>query len=87
MRSIFRAHRIPIKEHTAKEAKEAFEMLDKLEEINDGLCEYLLRNGVDPTIYNMVRLQYERQTIRHSFTVTRRSQLRTCSSLSKRLVL
>ena len=72
MRSIFRAHRIPIKEHTAKEAKEAFEMLDKLEEINDGLCEYLLRNGVDPTIYNMVRLQYERQTIRPVHIVTKK---------------
>ena len=72
MQSTFRAHRIPIKEHTAKEAKEAFEMLDKLEEINDGLCEYLLRNGVDPTIYNMVRLQYERQTIRPVHIVTKK---------------
>ena len=64
VQSAFHAHRIPLKEKTVKEIKEAFAMLDELEEINDGLCEYLLRNGVDPTINNMVRLQYEKQSIK-----------------------
>ena len=69
----FRAHRIPLKEKTVKEIKETFAMLDELEEISDGLCEYLLRNGVDPTIYNMVRLQHERQSIMPVHVVTRKN--------------
>ncbi|MBR4579906.1 MAG: hypothetical protein IKO32_01585 [Lachnospiraceae bacterium] len=75
VQSVYRRHRIPMKDYILQETKIAFEMLDSIENISDGLCEYLLKNGPEPTIENMVRLQYEKGSAAPITGVSRRNNI------------
>ena len=57
----FRMHVVPMSEENVREAVDAVKMLSEIEEISDGLCEFILRGGIRPTIENVYRLRYERE--------------------------
>lgn len=75
VQNVFRRHRIPMKNYILHETKIAFEMLDSIENISDGLCEYLLKNGPEPTIENMVRLQYEKESVAPITGISRQNNI------------
>ncbi len=62
LQEVFVKNHIPVRKEHVLEVKEFFSLLDSLEEINDGMCEFILRNGVEPTVYNMARLQFEKES-------------------------
>ena len=59
----FRMHVVPMSEENVREAVDAVKMLSEIEEISDGLCEFILRGGIRPTIENVYRLRYEREQV------------------------
>ena len=59
----FRMHAVPMSEENVRETVDAVKMLSEMEEISDGLCEFILRGGIRPTIENVYRLRYEREQV------------------------
>lgn len=53
---------LPVREETVGEVLRAMKMFDELEELGDGVCEYILRNGVEPTLWNLHSLRFTKES-------------------------
>lgn len=56
--SAFRNSDIPMTESIARETAEALRMALDIDAVTDGMCDYILRNGVEPTIENLYRVRH-----------------------------
>lgn len=54
----FRENDIPMSEERVKECVAALNMALDIDAVTDGMCDYILRNGVDPTIENLYRVRH-----------------------------
>ena len=69
MKEAFIRYGIPLSAENAKEVSEAVRLALEIEEIPDGMCEFIIRNGVCPSIENMHKLRFERERILPSESV------------------
>jgi len=51
---------IPFTEENYRQGAFLTKRILEIEEISDGMCGYLIRNGIDPTVENLYRLRYEK---------------------------
>ena len=58
VRKAFREADLPLTAENAKQAAEAMQLAGEITEITDGMCDYLLRNGIDPTIDHLYRVRF-----------------------------
>ncbi len=63
MKDAFIRYGIPLTKDNVKEVSEAVRLALEIEEIPDGMCEFIIRNGVCPSIENMHKLRFERERI------------------------
>ncbi|MBE5886944.1 MAG: hypothetical protein E7284_11140 [Lachnospiraceae bacterium] len=49
---------IPMTAKNVQSAAEALQLAGEIPEITDGMCDYLLRNGIDPTIDHLYRVRF-----------------------------
>lgn len=49
---------LPINRETAKGIEAALNQAAGVEEITDGMCDYVLRNGIDPTLEHLYRVRF-----------------------------
>ena len=58
IKKAFREADVPMTEHNLQNAAKAMKMASEVEEVTDGMCDYLLRNGIDPTIDHLYRVRF-----------------------------
>ena len=58
VKKAFREADIPMTEGNVRNAAEAMGYASEITEITDGMCDYLLRNGIDPTIDHLYRVRF-----------------------------
>ena len=58
VKKAFREADIPMTATNAQNAAEAMQLAGEITEITDGMCDYLLRNGIDPTIDHLYRVRF-----------------------------
>lgn len=58
VKKAFREADIPMTAENAKNAAEAMQLAGEITEVTDGMCDYLLRNGIDPTIDHLYRVRF-----------------------------
>lgn len=54
----FREADVPMTQENLKGAKEAFRQAAELTEISDGMCDYVLRNAIEPTLEHLYRVRF-----------------------------
>lgn len=54
----FRKEDVPMTRENVKDAAQVIERAGEIEEITDGMCDYLLRNGIEPTYDYLYRVRY-----------------------------
>lgn len=54
----FREADVPMTQENLKGAKEAFRQAAELTEITDGMCDYVLRNAMEPTLEHLYRVRF-----------------------------
>ena len=58
VKKAFREADIPMTAENARNAAEAMQLAGEITEVTDGMCDYLLRNGIDPTIDHLYRVRF-----------------------------
>lgn len=58
IKKAFREADIPMTAKNVQSAAEALQLAGEIPEITDGMCDYLLRNGIDPTIDHLYRVRF-----------------------------
>lgn len=58
VKKAFREADIPMTGENARSAAEAMQLAGEITEVTDGMCDYLLRNGIDPTIDHLYRVRF-----------------------------
>lgn len=58
VKKAFREAGIPMTVKNVQSAAEAMQLAGEITEITDGMCDYLLRNGIDPTIDHLYRVRF-----------------------------
>ncbi len=58
VKKAFREADIPMTEGNVQNAAETMQLAGEITEITDGMCDYLLRNGIDPTIDHLYRVRF-----------------------------
>ncbi|MBQ8247988.1 MAG: hypothetical protein IJZ42_12730 [Lachnospiraceae bacterium] len=58
VKKAFREADIPMTSKNVQNATEAMHLAGEITEITDGMCDYLLRNGIDPTIDHLYRVRF-----------------------------
>lgn len=59
----FRERSIPLSAENATAAAQAFAQASEIEEITDGMCDYLLRNALEPTLDHLYRVRFSGATV------------------------
>ena len=62
IREALKSNGLPVREGLIREILRAMKMFDELEELGDGVCEYILRNGVEPTLGNLHSLRFTKES-------------------------
>ncbi len=58
IKKAFREADIPMTAKNVQSAAEALQLAGEIPEITDGMCDYLLRNGIDPTVDHLYRVRF-----------------------------
>lgn len=58
VKKAFREADIPMTAKNVRNAAEAMQLAGEIQEITDGMCDYLLRNGIAPTIDHLYRVRF-----------------------------
>lgn len=58
VKKAFREADIPMTKGNVQSASEAMQLAGEITEITDGMCDYLLRNGINPTIDHLYRVRF-----------------------------
>ena len=58
VKQAFREADIPMTRANVQNAADAMQLAGEITEITDGMCDYLLRNGIDPTIDHLYRVRF-----------------------------
>lgn len=58
VKKAFREADIPMTEGNVRNAAETMQLAGEITEVTDGMCDYLLRNGIDPTIDHLYRVRF-----------------------------
>lgn len=58
VKKAFREADLPLTAENARSAAEAMQLAGEITEVTDGMCDYLLRNGIDPTIDHLYRVRF-----------------------------
>ena len=54
----FHERNIPLTEENVTKATEAIKQAMEIEQVTDGMCDYILRNGIDPTLDHLYRVRF-----------------------------
>ena len=54
----FTARDLSLNEENIKEIEEVYKKADEITEITDGMCDYILRNAIEPTVDNLYRVRF-----------------------------
>lgn len=66
IKKAFREADLPITEQNVQDAAKTMELAGQITEVTDGMCDYLLRNGIDPTIDHLYRVQFSGAAVSES---------------------
>ena len=58
VKKAFREANLPMTKDNVQSAAETMQLAGEITEITDGMCDYLLRNGIDPTIDHLYRVRF-----------------------------
>ena len=58
VKKAFREADIPMTRENIQSAADTMQLAGEITEITDGMCDYLLRNGIDPTIDHLYRVRF-----------------------------
>ncbi len=58
IKKAFREADIPMTRKNVQSAAETMQLAGEITEITDGMCDYLLRNGIDPTVDHLYRVRF-----------------------------